>query len=254
MGGNAGEAALGKKVFILNPPSVFEADLLHEVLKHEYEIYLLRDPNSAGRVFVKYPNSIVFINIDSGPAESEWEKYIRSLRGNGKLEALMIGILSYNPSPELTQKYLMDVGIQCGFVRLGLGAHESARIVVRVLEANEAKGRRRYVRARCENAPNTGFNLTFAGQTHTGPILDISSVGAAIRLPPGSTIPQKSLIRNVQFRLRSKLVHLDVAVLGSRSDDARVHVVLYKSATSETQRREIRYFIHKSLQAEIERM
>ncbi len=246
--------ALGKKVFILNPPSVFEEDLLHEVLRHEYEIYLLRDTGAALRVFAKYPNSIAFINIDSGLNEEQWEKYIRRLKGDSKYRGLKIGVISYNPSPELTQKYLMDIGIECGFVRLSLGSQESAKIVIRVLEANEAKGRRRYVRARCEKAPNTGFNLEYAGRQMSGPILDISSVGAAIRLEPGNTLPPKSLVRKVQLRLRSRLVHLDAAVLGSRSDDPGVHILLFSGDGVEKQKKQIRHFIHKSLQAEIERV
>lgn len=246
--------ALGKKVFILNPPSVFEEDLLHEVLKHEYEIYLLRDTGAALRVFAKYPDSIAFVNIDSGLKEEQWEKYIRKLKEDSKYEGLKVGIISYSPSPELTQKYLMDVGIECGFVRLSLGAQESAKIVIRVLEANEAKGRRRYVRARCEKAPNTGFNLEYGGRKMSGPILDISSVGAAIRLEPDNTLPPKSLVRKVQLRLRSRLVHLDAAVLGNRNDDPRVHILLFSGDSVEKQKGQIRHFIHKSLQAEIERI
>ncbi len=244
--------ALGKKVFILNPPSVFEEELLHEVLKHEYEIYLLHDTGAALRVFAKYPDSVAFINIDSGLREEQWEKYIRKLREDSKYEGLKIGLISYSPSPELTQKYLMDIGVQCGVVRLSLGAQESARIIIRVLEANEAKGRRRYVRAQCEKAQNTGFNLEYGGQKMSGPILDISSVGAAIRLEPGKTLPPKSLVRAVQLRLRSKLVHLDAAVLGSRSDDPRIHVLLFRGEGAQKERAQIRHFIHKSLQAEIE--
>ena len=248
------QAEIGKKVFILNPPSVFEEELLHEVLKREYEIYLLRDTGHALRVFAKYPDSIVFINIDSGPKEEQWEAYIRRLIGDSKYEGLKVGILSYNPSSELTRKYLMEVGIQCGFIKLSLGAQESAKIITRVLDANEARGRRRYVRARCEKAPNTGYNLEYDGQKSEGPILDISSVGAAIRLPPGRSISAKSLIRNVQLRLRSKLVLLDAAVLGSRSDDKSIHVLLFRGEEVEKQKRQIRHFIHKSLQSEIEKI
>ncbi len=254
MPGSQTTEALGKKVFVLNPPSVFEEELLQEVLKHEYEIYLLHDTGAALRVFAKHPDSVVFINIDSGLKEEQWEKYIRKLREDPKYRGLKIGVVSYSPSPELSQKYLMDVGVQCGVVRLSLGAQESARIIINVLEANEAKGRRRYVRARCEKAQNTGFNLEYAGQKLSGPILDISSVGAAIRLEPGKTLPPKSLVRAIQLRLRSRLVHLDAAVLGSRSDDPGVHVLLFRGEAAQKQRGQIRHFIHKSLQAEIERL
>ena len=69
---------------------------------------MIRDPRRALRVFPRFPGDI------------------------------RVGILSCNPEPKLVEQYLMTIGVQCGFVRLRLGA----------LSANEARGRIRYVRAR----------------------------------------------------------------------------------------------------------
>jgi len=248
------EEVSGRKVFILNPHSVMKEELLDAILAAEYELYLLKDPQRALRVFSKFPDSIVFINIDSGMKEPEWERYIRELRTQPGYSRLSVGILSYNPEPDLVRKYLMDIGVQCGFVRLRLGMQESTRIMLQTLEANEAKGRRRYVRARTANDPRTSFNIDYMGQTYQGPILDISSVGMAVRLGPGVSIPGKTLLPHMQLRLRATLVHVAGVVLGSRDDDASTHVILFRHDNDTKARYQIRQFINRSLQDYIDRL
>ena len=65
--------------------------------------------------------------------------------------SVQIGILSYNEDRELAEKYLMDIGVQCGFIKLKLGLQESIAIILKTLEATEARGNRKYVRAKLQN-------------------------------------------------------------------------------------------------------
>lgn len=248
------EEIVGRKVFLLNPPSVVGEELIHAILAAEYEVYVVKDARRALRVFQRFPDSIVFINIDSELPGDEWEQYVKRLITEKTFADLRVGILSYNSDPALIENYLMTIGVQCGFVRLKLGAQESTKIMLRMLEANEARGRRRYVRVRAAEDPRAGFNVDILGARHEGRILDISSVGMAVRFTDAVDIEPKSALPDVQLRLRATLVHVDGVVLGRRSDDPSVYVLLFRHVPDSKARRQIREYIHRSLQEFIDRM
>lgn len=244
----------GKKVFLLNPPSVLGQAMLSAVLAAEYEIYVLKDPRRSLRVFQTFPDSIVFANIDSELSETEWQQYIARLLDTKAGLDLRVGVLSYNPQPALVEKYLMDMGVQCGFIRLKLGAQESTKIMLRALDANEARGRRKYVRVKCSDDSRVSLNVEILGKRHDGSILDISSVGMAIRFDGAPRIEPKSVLHAVQLRLRATLVRVDGVVLGARDDDTSVLVVLFKHEPDSRAKAKIRQYIHTSLQESIQKL
>jgi hypothetical protein len=244
----------GKKVFLLNPPSVVGEELIHAILAAEYELYVLKDPKRALRVFQRFPDSIVFINIDSELEEQEWEQYVRRLIDEQTFSDIRVGILSYNPDRELIEKYLMDIGVQCGFVKVKLGVQESTRIMLQMLEANEARGRRKYVRARTAEDRRTTFNVEIQGARYEGDILDISSVGMAARFRGGVDLAAKSLLPSIQLRLRATLVRVNGVVLGSRDDDPSIQVILFRHDPDSKARRQIREYVHRSLQEYIDKL
>lgn len=246
--------AAGRKVFLLNPPSVVGEELIHAILAAEYELYVINDPKRAMRVFRRFPDSIVFVNIDSEMSEPEWEQYVRRLLDGQTFTDLRVGILSYNSDPELVEKYLMQIGVQCGFVRLKLGAQESTKIMLQMLEANEARGRRRYVRARTAEDPKVGFNVEVGGHRYEGRILDISSVGMAVRFSEVAHFEPKSSLPGIQLRLRAALVRVDGVLIGQREDDRSVSVIIFRQAADSKARRQIREYIHRSLQEYIDKM
>jgi hypothetical protein len=245
---------IGKKIFLVNPPSVVVDDLIRAILAAEYEIYVLKDPRRALRVLKRFPGSIVFLNIDSELSDGEWEQYTRRLLTDRTFEDLRVGILSYNPDPEIVQKYLMEFGVQCGFVKMKLGVQESTRIMLGVLEANEARGRRRYVRARTAEDRRTTFNVEVSGDRHEGAILDISSVGMAVRFASPVQLQPKSLLPSIQLRLRATLVRVDGVVLDRRKDDGSIYVVLFRHGPDEKARQQIREYVHRSLQESVDRL
>lgn len=244
----------GRRVFVLNPPSVIQDELIDQILAHEYEVNVLKEPERAKYVLSKFPESIVFINIDSGLKEPEWEKYIRTIKESPVFDSVRVGILSYQPDRELVEKYLMKIGVACGFIQLRMGVQESARIMVKVLEANEAKGRRKYVRARAEDDPRSSFNFRYNNKLYSGPILDISSVGMAFRLDKGAHIPAKTLIPDTQLKLRAALVRVSAVTLGTRDDDRSIYIVLFKHDIETKARFQIRRYIHERSQQYIDRL
>ncbi len=120
--------------------------------------------------------------------------------------------MTYNPDPSLAKKYLMEVGIPCGFIQLKLGTAEGKAILLKTLAANEAKGRRRFVRARGTDARKASFNVTIRGAHLTGAIVDISVVGMSFRVDQTVHLRPHEPFQDVQLRLRGTLCRLDGAL------------------------------------------
>lgn len=241
----------GKKVFLVNPPSVVGEQLLSALLKAEYEVYVVKEPHRAISVLRRFADSIVFVSIDSVLDEQGWKSFVKDLLSADKGGGHRVGILSYNPEPSLVQTYLMEIGVQCGFVQLKVGVQESTQIMLKALEANEARGRRKYVRARCADDRRVSFNVDVQGRRADGTILDISSVGMAVSFSQSVRLQAKSVLSGIQLRLRATLVRVDGVVLGTRADGTGVFVILFQHGRDGKSKRRIREYIHMALQDSI---
>jgi hypothetical protein len=146
----------------------------------------------------------------------------------------------------------MDLGVQAGFVTLSLGLEESAGIVLRMLEANEARGRRRYVRAQVLDKAAASFNVQVDRILQSGVVHDISSVGMACSFDPDMSVPVRTYLRDIQLRLRGQAVTVSGVVTGSRrTGDYTVHVVMFDPRQGDAFRTKVRRFIHRQLNRQI---
>jgi L-rhamnose mutarotase len=245
----------GKKIFLLYPHSVVHEEMLNVLMMAGFETYTLYDQKRAAKIFELFPDSIVFINIDEGLQEKEWEAYIRGLQQNPKTSAIRIGILSYNQDKELMQKYLMEIAVPCGYVQLKLGIGESTKIIMGALEANEARGRRKHIRAFCEDDPTVTMNFKRNSELFQGKILDISAVGLAVKIPGIKNIIANSVLDNVQLRLRGTLIMTDLLFMGIRSDKKDVCIMLFDSSKlNQDNKLAIHQFIKQTLQRYIDQL
>jgi len=148
----------GKKIFLLRPHSVIHQEMLDVLIMAGYETYTIINEEKARKLLKKFPGSIMFINIDEGLSEPEWEVYIRQILIDEDTKTCRLGIMSYNQDKSLMQKYLMEISVPCGYIQLKLGLNESTKIILAALEANEARGRRKFIRAEWEDDLNAQLN------------------------------------------------------------------------------------------------
>ncbi len=242
----------GKKVFILYPQSVIQEEMLHLLIASEYEVALLRDIQQTTRVLAKYPDSIIFVNIEAAMEESQWETFIRSIMDSERTKSTRIGILAYNADPNLTKKYLMDIGVQCGYITLKLGLKETFRIMVKALEANEAKGRRRFVRAICKPQDKASFNVKYSGDFQTGTILDISSAGMACTFDKPPNLRRGTHLVDIQLKLRAMLCRVSGELVGTDKEKPERVLVLFSKDISPRERHKIHQFVYDRLQETID--
>lgn len=242
----------GKKVFFVYPNSVIQSEMVAELIKGEYEVYLIKDWVKALTLFRRYPDSVVFINIDDGQEEPQWEEYVQTLQADPDLDRLQIGVLTYNEDPALAQKYLMDLAVSGGFVKLSLGLKESTAQVLKVLEANEARGRRHFLRVKCGDKYST-LNAKIDGKNLSGMVHDLSYAGMACTFDPEPGLVAHSVVDSVQLKLKGILVLVSGIVMGTRHDgEKQVYVILFTPKTQPKDREKIRNFMQWSLQSHIE--
>ena len=248
----------GNKVFFLYPHSVIQNEMIIELIRNEYEIYIISDHEKIIPILRKYKDSILFINIDTILQEDEWEKYIKEIMQNNEIEGTKIGILTYNNDKALAEKYLMEILVPCGFIKLSLGIAASTNIIIKVLDANEVKGRRKYVRANCMNMSMTSFNAKIGEKYYTGKIMNISSAGMSCAFDENVDIELKTFIPDIQLKLKGVICKISGVIGGIRRSENTTYVILFDKKKSKETRFKISHFVFKCLQnainAELEKI
>ncbi|MGA2479394.1 MAG: PilZ domain-containing protein [Spirochaetia bacterium] len=247
------DAALqrGRKVFFLYPHSVLNEELLIEILSHEYEVYALHNHDAAVKVAAANPGSILFVNIDDTLKEHQWEAWIRRLISNPQTSSTKVGIVTYNPNEQLARKYLMDMMLPCGFIQLKQGLAEGKRIILKTLDANEARGRRRFVRAQCNDPKKASLNVTVKGKFITGAILDISVAGMTFHLDEPVVMKPETLLEDIQLRLKGTLCRVTGILAGAGGGQGH-YLLMFANPVAEDIKEKVHRFIYSTLQEQID--
>ena len=245
---------VGKKIFLLYPSAVVQNRVTEELVQHEFEVYVMKDPVKLRRILKRYPDSIVFVNINDGMSEKEWELWIRGILGDPETEKVGIGIISSDDNEELKAKYLSYLKIPCGYTVLKSDLNIAIKQLAEILTAANAKGRRKYIRAIIENEVNTTVNFSLNGNFMKGSIKDISTVGFSCSFPTDPYFTKNSLHHDIQLRLQSTLIKAEGIVFGSRTDGTEhIYVILFTQRVDPEARARIRRYIQSNLQAKMDR-
>jgi hypothetical protein len=251
----ANEIQNGRKVFFLYPHSIVR-DIVKEIIKSEYEVYVVEDHVRLKNLLLKYPNSIVFVNIEERLREEEWEKFIKDILTGPATKGTGIGVLTYfDRSKALTEKYLLELGVNCGYIRLKTDIAKCKDIIFKLLEANEARGKRRFVRGLCNPRLDT-FNVLVGGTRCSGKVLDLSIAGMACQFTDLARKVEAGMdLKDIQLVLRGIHCQLDGKVIrvDRRGGDADVYIVLFKAESLIPMIKDkIHSFIHICLQNTID--
>ena len=245
---------MAKKVFFLHPHSVVQQGMVQELVANEYAVYLVNNHRRFREIVRDFNDPVVFINIDEQLDSDGWKEYVEDLMNSGDNSA-GIGVLTYNEDQELAKTYLMDLGIPCGFIKLKLGLEQSRQIILKTLEANEAKGRRKFLRIDCWDLQNIEFNMKINEKLVAGRIRDISSVGIAFMFNEEQVIQLRTVLRDIQLKLRGKIARISGPVIGQRViAEGTIYVLLFDKNTTPDTKNKIHNFIYETLQEEIKQI
>ena len=243
---NENPLIMGRKVFFLYPHSVIQNDMITILINHEYEVYTVNDHEKMLKIAKYFPESILFINIDNKLSEEEWESYIVTLLNN-KDTISRIGILTYNKDKNLAKKYLMDMMLPCGFIVLSLSFEQSAATILKMLMVNEAKGRRKFLRASALDSDNTKLNFKYNGLLYTGNVTDISVAGMAFSIDYDIDIQINTHLDDIQLQLKGIICRVSGVIVARRDGNEGNFVLIFKD-TDDLSKIKIHNFIYNTLQ------
>jgi hypothetical protein len=231
------QIVLGKKIFFLYPPPVL-SEVAEELAKNEFEVYLVNDHRRLRALLAANGESILFVNIDKVPEGTHWETFVREILEDSSCRDVGVGVMTMNDiNPENREKYVMQLQVPCGYVVLKLGTNQTIDILKRTLDANEAKGKRKHVRAKCP--PGAGqCNVEIDGQMAYAEILDISSVGMAVSFEGGISLRAGTVLEKIAVHVRGTRLLVDGFVATQRpgEDGSLVSVVMFHPNSLDEQR------------------
>lgn len=241
-----------KQIFFIYPHHSIQEKMFPELINREFEIYQIRDHRQIESICEHYANPIIFINIDEGLKETEWDYLIHSLNRNDKTKHSQWGILSFNDTEKLVNKYLNEIKVTFGFHNMKMGIKENTKNIIKLLESDRVRGNRKFIRARCDTF-EAQFNVPIFDDLKKGRIIDISSAGMTVHFNSPVDLKKNSLLPNIQLKLKGVLVNTNAVVLGYReiAGDPLLYILMFDNQMPILNKAKIRKFIHTTLQKDL---
>jgi hypothetical protein len=242
-----------RKVFFLNVSPFFQNEIGSVLIHQEFEIYYTNEYANLKRVLRKYPESIVFVNLDSLLPEKEWETWIRRTLADSAMATVKFGVLVDMHNEQVEKKYTETLKLPCGYTVVSKSdPQKTSRLLSNILAAMQARGRRKYVRAASENDTQMTINIPHDGFYLKGIIKDISSVGISCVFQRDPELGKNALCKDMQIKLQTAILKTEGIVFGSRPDGLKkIYVFLFTQRVDPEARARIRMFVHQVLQERI---
>ena len=240
----------GRKVLFVDPPSVIEEQMIQFLITAQYEAAVVKDVAHIQPLLREYPEAVIYFNLDSRTGREEQERIMTEILSTKEQHNIVVGILSYDKNEEVAKKYLMELGASGGYITLDLGFKKSAQILMRALDAAEAKGDRQYVRVKVPRGKG-GLNIETGAEKYSGEIIDISIVGMACTV--NAAFSKGAYLQIIQLRLWGQLINISGTVAGNRdSSGTSVTVIMFGSDLDTKTRSKINMFLQRVMQFEVE--
>jgi hypothetical protein len=246
----------GKKIFFLNPTPFLQNEIGFELTQQEFEVYYVREHTNLKRVLKKFPESVVFVNLDSSLPEKEWEGWIRHILADPATTRTRFGVLSDLHNDQYEQKYMRALKLPCGYTVLSKSdPQKSVKQLIAALLSVDARGRRKYVRAASENDTQMTINIPHDSFYLKGVIKDISAVGISCTFQVDPELDKNTLCKDMQLKLQSTILKAEGIVFGSRPDGlSKIYVFLFTQRVDPEVRLKIRSYAQQVLQAKMNKL
>jgi hypothetical protein len=244
---------VGKKIFFLYPTVAVQNRIITELVQQEYEVYIAKNKDKLKKVLRTYPDSIIFIDINEHMPENEWDVWVTGLMEAADTKGVSIGIVTSNDDEKIKNKYLSVIKVSCGYVVSKFDLEKATAHILTTLQAVNAKGRRKYIRATTERETNTTVNVPVNGAFVNGQIRDVSVVGISCTLEGSPSIAKNTLIKDIQVKLQTNLLKVEGIVFGTRTEGVdTVYVILFTQRIDPEVRIKIRKYIQQNLQSKMD--
>ena len=251
---DADKSIYGRKVFFINPSVSFEQQVIERLRLMEYEVYAIDDYRKAKPLLRKNADSICFCIVESQLTLKGWHNFIKSFEDENVFAPLDIGVLMPPLPDEKKANFIASLQLDAGILSLGQDSETLFHEIVKALDAKEAKGLRKYVRADCLSEPQADLLWLKDNRMFKLKIIDISSVGIAAKLSPGqaNAVFINQIIEGVTLNLKSTQVGVDIKITAIKSaGDFLLVVIMFNTSTTPDAINKIRGYIAENLQEKL---
>ena len=242
MGISAKEIVTGRKTFFITPDtSLIPESYLEDYFALGYECYFIENDKrirlekKLDILISLFHDVIFFFNIDHRADDIEWPVLIRNIIESYNNKASIGVIYTKRQTKEerlkLEQKYLYEMGLNCGCIQLEYQKKQNFEIIEKILYANQAQGRRKNIRALCTSACT--YTFVMERQTYTGSLQDISvSHISFISSDPSFKVQLYEKIKDFHFNIRGFLFRSDAVLIMQRQvPTGNLYVFAFTSST-----------------------
>lgn len=245
---------IGKRIFFIYPPRIINSDnMIKELIKRGFEVYMIKDHINLHKILNKYNNSVIFINIDEIMEEFKWENYIKNIINNPETKEVRVGIISNTENNKIKSKYLMELNIQCGFIKLTENIEDNLKLLNTIFEANEIKGRRKYLRAGIEEDDKCKFEIQEDNTEYTGKILDISIAGMRCNFSDNTRFIINKFFKKISLDLNGLNINTGGEIV-MHHEDTNSYVIMFDNIQESQYYDDLISFIYNSLQNKIDKI
>ncbi len=225
------EISEGVKTFFVVPDlSIMPEEFTSSFFLRGFQAYYLMDdpyldiPTKIRILSSIFPDVIVFFNIERRVNGVDWPGFIRRLNEECGDRARIGVLYGRHRDPEsrraLEKTYLFDIGVKCGCVPLEYSKAKNLSLLSSVLDSNDARGRRKSLRAIC--AESCAFNFEFAGRVYRGRIRDVSVSHFSCAfddMEPALRLYEK--VEDIQMKLGGAICTVDAVLFSQRESGGR---------------------------------
>ena len=157
---------LGRLIFFLYPDNN-NIKLIKNIFMNEFVIYPINNPDKLYKLLKEFPSSIIFINIDFN-VKFNWKNFIQKILEDKILNEVSINIICINKKIETALQNIDNI--------FHMDEKTDAEdLILKYLEDNYAKGRRKYIRVELEKENKIEFSIKIDDKVHKGFITNINS-------------------------------------------------------------------------------
>ncbi len=241
----------GRRVFFLNPPLSVENSVIPVLKDKEYEVYIIREYNTAKPILRNHDNAICFIFVDDVLSMDAWYNFIKSFENDPSLQSIFLGVLSIKAKPKEQERFMMNLKLPGGFVILEKQMNNNAETIEGILNINGARGVRKCIRLELDDSNDVNGYFTNGTMLYSFRLVNISELGFAAMVPakmgaifqPGKVIPNVSITMKRFSFVCSIVVYKASMVKGSVLVVAMLH-----PETSAVVKKKIHDFLYDTLE------
>lgn len=241
-----------KKIFFLFTDKTTEKWLGDKISEQEYEAFFLKDHSKVLDVLHHYDDSILFINTLEPVRNFDVYHFVSSIKENVLSPGTAVGVIVPFDCNEEEIGTCTDFNVQIANEKGSLQCDQTFGRILGILDEQNARGRRRYVRVKCTSDYHATFSIKRGGKIMNGYISDISSAGMMAHFNDACRWAPDTYFHDLQLRLFGTTCNISGRVMGSHSGDRKNWVILFEYADASAEKQKVQSFISQMLRKDFQ--